>query len=237
MSNGLHKAAIAMTGLEQRLTTISENLANVSSPGFKRARFLGDGFQAELGKQAAPSAQKSTRGLNVDFSQGELVRTTEPNDLALFGEGFFVLEGPDGEMLTRNGSFSVNDQGVLVNNEGFPVAWEERPASITPVGEAPLEVNSQGEVYQGKNLLGRLRIADFEDKQMLTPSKEGYLEAPRGAKEIPSLAVVHQGTLEASNAVGIKEMVGMIEVQRSFEQMARLVSSINDSYDRLTRSF
>jgi len=237
MTTGLHKAALAMTGLERRLTTISENLANVSSPGFKRARFLGDGFQAELNKRGAQGASKGGGGLNIDFTQGELVRTGELNDLALYGEGFFVIEGPEGEQLTRNGSFTVNNQGVLVNNEGFQVSWEERPANITPVGEAPLNVNAQGEVFQGNALLGRLRIVDFEDKQMLTPTPEGYLEAPRGTKEIPSLAVVHQGTLEASNAVGIKEMVGMIEVQRSFEQMARLVSSINESYNRLTRSF
>lgn len=237
MTTGLHKAAIAMTGLERRLTTISENLANVSSPGFKRGLQVGESFGTQLNKQAGGKAIEPKAGGHTDFTQGELVRTGELNDLALFGEGFFVIEGPEGELLTRNGSFSVNEQGVLVNNEGFQVAWEERPTNITPVGEAPLKVNAQGEVFQGADKLGKLRIVDFEDKQMLEPSAEGYFEAPRRAKEIPSTAVVHQGTLEASNAIGIKEMVGMIEVQRSFEQMARLVSTINESYSRLTRSF
>lgn len=222
-----------MVGLEKRLTVIAENLANVSSPGFKRELEV---VQAFGNKQSRRANETGMSPKHTDFTQGELRRTGEQNDLALYGDGFFVIEGPQGELLTRNGTFSVNENGVLINSEGFPVAWTERPGSITPVAENPLNVNSQGEVFQGSEQLGKLRIVDFEDKQLLAPSPEGYLVAPFGIKEIPSTAVVHQGALEASNAIGIKEIIGMIEVQRSFEQMGSLVSSINDSYSRLTRS-
>ncbi len=235
MTTGLYKAALAMTDLEQRLTTISENLANVSSPGFKRQRSVTQSFGKALNKVLPDGTEVKPE--HTDYTQGELQRTGVSSDLALYGEGFFVLEGPEGEMLTRNGSFSVNAQGVLINGDGFQVAWEERPTSIAAVGENPLEINSSGEVFQGADKLGKLRIVDYEDKQILEPNAQGYLEAPREAVETPSSAVVHQGTLESSNAVGIKEIVGMIEVQRSFEQMARLVSTINESYSRLTRSF
>jgi flagellar basal-body rod protein FlgF len=235
MNSGIYQAAYAMTDMEKRMTGIAENLSNVSTPGFKRQHQVPADFGEELkGKTAEKKPELVSQ---TDYTQGDLERTGMPSDLALFGEGFFALEGPEGEMFTRNGTFTVNEEGVLINNDGYPVAWEERPTNIDAVGEAPLEINSQGEVFQGIERLGKLRIVDFEDKQLLSPTTHGYLEAPQDAIEIPSTAAVHQGALESSNAVGMNEIIGMIEVQRSFEQMARLVTTINESYSRLTRSF
>ena len=244
---------IAKTGLDAQQTqmdTISHNLANVGTNGYKRThaifedlvyqnlRQVGGQETAETtlptGLQLGTGVRPVATGRN--FAQGNLQRTGRDFDLALYGDGFFAVESADGEVYTRAGCFHLSEGGVLVTEEGYPVAWEQLRGAIDPTGE-PVAIDEEGNVRQGSEDVGRLRIVDFADKRALGQDRMGYWLAPRGARETPPAARVHQYALEDSNANGVEEMVAMIGVQRSFEVVAKALSAIDQSYQRLTRPF
>jgi flagellar basal body rod protein FlgG len=125
---------------------------------------------------------------------------------------------------------------VLVNEDGFPVAWDQLKGAIDPVG-LPIVVDEEGFVRQGLQDIGRLRVVDFEDPHALVQDRLGFWTAPSGLRQVEHEARVHQYALEESNANGVEEMVDMIGVQRSFEVVARMFEAIDRTYERLTRPF
>ncbi len=233
MSVGIFRAAVALAANQRQMETISSNLANLATHGFKRDTNAAHRF--ELGGPRGKRHGLATVN-QVDFSQGDLARTGRQLDLALFGEGFFALEGPEGEVYTRNGQLFLTPEGGLVSDSGYPVAWETFRVPIDPAG-IPIEIDSEGVVRQGLLEVGYLKVVNFEDPQRLYQDGNGYWLAPNDLRETNHTARVHQGALEGSNATGVEEMVAMVSVQRSYETTARLISSIADSYSRLTRPF
>ena len=233
MSVGLYRAAVAMLGHERRLDSIASNLANLETAGFKREATASREFVVNRG-------ERSVRGLalrtQTDFSQGNLERTERRYDFGLFGQGFFAVEGPTGEIYTRAGAFHLSPNGVLQTDEGYAIAWNNRGALIDPNG-LPMIVNTDGTVRQGQSEVGKLRIVDFEDKSRLRLTTGGFWEAPDDLEEATHTALVQQFSLEESNATGVEEIIAMISVQRAFGSVANLVQSIQRSYSRLTRSF
>jgi flagellar basal body rod protein FlgG len=228
---GLYRGAVAMAAGARQMDALASNLSNLSTRGYKRrttAAHLVDVRRPNGTVQALATTGR------VDFSQGDLERTGRDLDLALHGQGFFAIEGPAGEVYARDGSFHLSPDGELLTEEGFAVAWAERRATIDPAGH-PILVDGEGGVTQGQRPIGRLRVVGFADPGRLGQDGHGYWSAPRGMRESAHSAVVHQGALEQSNASGVEEMVAMIAVQRSFETAASVVSSIEESYRRLTR--
>jgi flagellar basal body rod protein FlgG len=230
---GLYRSAVAMAAQQRRLDSISANLANVGTIGFKRGVTASHEVEIERPRGKVRGVTTLAR---VDFVQGNLQRTGREHDLALFGDGFFAVEGPDGEVFTRDGSFHLTEAGVLVTEDGFPVAWDELQGAIDPVG-MPLVIDEAGNARQGNQNVGRLRVVAFSDKSVLSKDHLGLWTAPRGVQPGASDARVHQYSLEDSNANGVEEMVEMIGVQRSFEVVARVFEAIDRTYERLTRPF
>lgn len=233
MNVGLYRSAVAMAAQQRRLDSVSSNLANVGTVGFKRGVTASHEVEIERPRGKVRGVTTLSK---VDFAQGNLQRTGREQDLALFGDGFFAVDGPDGEVYTRDGSFHMSEGGTLVTEEGLPLAWAEFQGAIDPVG-LPIVVDEAGSVRQGNQNIGRLRVVDFPDKSVLTRDQLGFWAAPRGVLPQPSEAHVQQYSLEDSNANGVEEMVDMIGIQRSFEVVARAFEAINQTYERLTRSF
>lgn len=233
MNVGLYRSAVAMAAQQRRLDSVSSNLANVGTVGFKRGVTASHEVEVE---RPRGKVRGVTTLSEVDFAQGNLQRTGREQDLALFGDGFFAVDGPDGEVYTRDGSFHMSEGGALITEEGLPLAWAEFQGAIDPVG-LPIVVDEAGNVRQGNQNIGRLRVVDFPDKGVLVRDQLGFWTAPRGVLPQPSDARVQQYSLEDSNANGVEEMVDMIGIQRSFEVVARAFEAINQTYERLTRSF
>ncbi len=233
MNVGLYRAAVAMVSHERRLDAIATNLANVGTVGYKRVGTAANEFRVVRGRGQARGMVVRSK---IDFSQGNLRRTEREYDLALWGDGFFAVDSPDGEVYTRDGDLRLTFDGVLVTDEGWPVAWTRRSASIDATGR-PVTVRGDGVVVQGTTRLGQLRIVDFVDQGRLRQGEYGYWHAPADLAKATHTATVHQYSLEESNSSGVEEMIAMIGVQRAFESAANLLSSIDESYRRLTRPF
>lgn len=229
MNVGLYQGASAMAASEARLEAITSNLASARSTAFKRVASAQHGAEARANRSETvrPDSFKV-----VDWSQGLLERTGVPTDLALMGQGFFAVEGPEGEVYTRDGQFFVDESGQLVTQERFPVAWEGARGNLDPVGD-PIKVGEDGSVWQGARNIGRLSIVDFPALDQLELDGNGYWQASPALNRIASTAEVHQGALEGANVSTIDEMVSLIQTQRSFEAGSQVVRLISQTYERL----
>lgn len=231
MDRGLYLAISSMRSAERRIDFTAHNLANLNTAGFKRTEATHRSFLVNH-----PAGQNQTVGVRgrQDFSQGNLQVTGHPYHLALRGQGFFAVESPSGELYTRDGSFGITADGEWVNDVGWPVAWETRLGPIDPSRGDPV-VDASGEVTQGNQRLGRLKLVDFEDYGRLEELDRGLWRPRPGARETVADAEVQQGNLETSNASAIDEMVQLIANQRAYEISSRVVETMDQSYQRLYR--
>jgi flagellar basal-body rod protein FlgF len=213
------------------MEAITANLANVDTPGYKRMTTGTRSFYVpgSNGKETALYTHSA-----ADWTQGALKPSASPYHMALMGEGFFAVEGEEGEMFTRSGIFQVDDKGTLMTAEGYPVAWENKTGPIDPTG-VQIEVDGSGRVFQGEIDLGTLKVTNVAKPEQLEFMGGGYYKPGAATAEVPHEAVVYQSQLESSNVTSIDELVGMIAVQRSFESAKNVMGLIDQSYGRLTQ--
>jgi len=203
---------------------IANNLANVSTTGFKSGKlFISLLERADNG----PELQEQEA---LDLSQGALKRTDNQWDLALEGPGFFVVQSDRGTFLTRNGAFSVDADGYLVTMDGASVMGER---GRVMVGQG-VRIGSKGEVVKDGVEIDRLRIAYFADTRLLERHGQGLFAVPADVlpTEAPGETRVHQGYLEQSNVDPLREMVAMMYAFRLFEADAKALKSQDDTLGR-----
>ncbi len=242
MSDSIGQTASSLEGLVQQYRTIARNMANVSTIGYKRRQGL---FTQSLQSwEAAGGSPQGNANLSsgkitvrdaVDFSQGRMVNTARPLDLALDGKGFFVIETPQGELYTRNGAFRVNPEGQIVDFSGRTVAGKAGPIVI-PSGASSLEVkvSRYGQISAGGQRIGELKLTDCEDPTVLTPAGASIFRAPSSARQIPpAKIVVYQGFQEASNVNIVEELVDLITVARLYEANVKTIRVEDDRMKNL----
>jgi len=243
---------IAKTGLDAqqtKLTTISNNLANASTAGFKRSRAVFEDLLYQNVRQSgAQSSQDTTLpsglmlGLGVRtvateklFSQGNLVETGNAFDVAIEGRGFIEVLMPDGsQAYTRDGSFQIDNQGQLVTSSGYVV----QPAITVPEGAQSVSIGSDGTVSvvtPGSAIatqVGNVQLTDFINPAGLMPmGKNLYVETgssgtpQAGNPGVNGLGTIMQGFIESSNVNVVEELVNMIETQRAYEINSRDIST------------
>lgn len=232
MNVGLYRGMEAMAASERRLAALTSNLANAQTTGFKRVATFDHGDSAST-RNTEHTVVRT--GVALDWSQGALERTGVATDLSLRGEGFFAVEGPSGEVYTRDGQFHLNEEGVLLTGDGFPVAWRGARGAVDPLGE-PIRVALDGSVLQGAQPVGQLKLVDFPAKDSLEQERHGYYVAGPNLEQTASTAEVHQFALEGSNVSTVDELVRLIETQRSFEAGSNVVQLIGKSYERLAQA-
>ncbi len=231
MNVGLYRTVAAMSANQQRVEIISSNIANADATGFKRMLHVAHGvgnWADDAGHTQVAAASR------LDMSQGVLQSTGNSRDLALDGPGFFVLEGADNEILTRNGEFSLTERGVLVNPSGFPVQWAGGRGVIDPLKGA-VRINGDGRVVQDGLALGQIRIVNVEDPRSVEPDEYGGFRLREGAEYSDTDATLNQGFLERANLETIDELVELIAAQRSFESASQAFKTIDQSFSRLHR--
>lgn len=262
MQNGYYTATGAMVTQFNRLDVISNNLANINTTGFKRDDVvIGDfkriyqEYQEELPikdhtKEAAKYLNASIDRVPqvseqyIEFRQGGLKSTANSFDFALKREdSFFMVETPNGLALTRDGSFVLNDEGILTTKEGFkviPGTYFQNKQYIRVEQNNTFSVDKSGNIYMADDTVetlqegeipnGRLYIAQIEDLKSLEKIGDNlYKFDIEKVRDLKDADVVAQGFLETSNINPVSEMVGLIEAQRMVEMYQKVMTShMND---------
>ena len=230
MNSGLYAALTGNLTAMRRLDVVSNNLANANTAGFKQDRLA---FQSLLANNAPAAAQGDSpvmagERFYTDFSQGPLKQTGNSMDLAIEGDGFFVVQTASGPAYTRQGNFSRNAGGRLVNADGLEVQGAGGPITING---SSVDINVRGEISVDGVRVGALQIVDFPQPYALQKIGSSlFVPAAQVAPQPAANARVSQGFVENSNVSVIKEMVQMIETSRYFETCQRVVQN----YDNMT---
>lgn len=243
---------IAKTGLDAqqtRMSSIANNLANVNTTGFKRGRAVFEDLMYQTVRQAgAQSAQDSQlpTGLSLGtgvrtvatekiFTQGNVVQTGNPFDLAIEGRGFFQVLLPDSSIAyTRDGSFKLSADGQFVTASGYAVqpgiAIPEGAQSVTIGNDGTVSVQLAGE--SAPTQVGNLELTDFINPAGLQPIGHNLLvetaasgSALNGTPGLNGIGTMNQGSLETSNVNVVEELVNMIETQRAYEMNSKAIES------------
>jgi flagellar basal-body rod protein FlgF len=222
----------SISALMREFDIITHNLANVSTTGYKR---ICNTFSKSLEAQGAGtkinSADSSDLISAIDFSQGNIVETGRPLDVALYGKGFFVIETPNGPLYSRNGIFHINQNGQIVDSTGMNVAGQSGPITIpSNIGLSELNISTDGTISAKGSTIGKFSIVDFGDNEnKLVPAGANCYCVPSEIKDIEPLPtediVVKQNYQEASNVMLVDELVDMITVCRLYEANMKLASS------------
>ena len=251
-SSALYVARTGLQAQDTRMQVISNNLANVSTTGFKRdrANFATLAYQdARVAGQQSSGQTAYATGINLGtgvtvqatstvLTQGALQATGNALDMAVSGEGYFAVTLPSGTAAyTRAGNFTTSAEGQLVTAQGYPV----QPPITVPQGAAAITVAQDGTVsatLQGTaapTTLGQITTSTFANPSALQAGNDNfYLEtagsgAPQtGPASLAGHGIIQQGYLEASNVSVVTELVDMIECQRAYEINSKMISSVDE---------
>ncbi len=216
---------VALSGAivqERRLQVLTENLANISTPGFKKQEVIFEDSMAEAG---GPRVFAAARRVATDMSQGFNKRTERTLDLALNGGGFFEIETPAGTRYTRNGTFSADKNGELRTSEGYAVSGDGGVIKLTTTD---VLIDSEGNISERGVKVGKLKIVNFEDPSLLKREGNFFLAPGPWVKESAEKGEVLQGYLEVANVNAVRAMTAMIEASRSYETHAKMIQTIDD---------
>lgn len=247
---------------QHNVDTIANNVANANTPGFKRDQLVFKEHLTALTKgldqvdlpnkewspsdfyhsQGNESGAVSVDGNYTDFTQGQLRPTQNPLDMAISGSGFFEVLSPGGIRFTRRGTFTLNNEGVLVTDQGYPVLSKLSPEQITNnTGARPSErtirfapsgqvsVTFDGSIFQDGQKIGELSVVEFTDKQALKKEGAGLFINPEPENMMAKASSsVRQGFVEESNVNAVAEMSSLIKATRHFESIQKAMKAYDN---------
>ena len=248
MDSGLYAACAGLSAKTQALDVVANNLANLNTTGYRGHQMTfqsliagGDGLlQNPLNRVINDFGVLG--GSRVDLAPANLERTGNALDLAIEGNGFFMVQAKRGTLYTRDGNFRISAQGQLTTAQGDPVLGEQGPV-VVPSGTVSVSADGtlsvdgaggfelRGSPFDGA-IAGKLRLVEFAPGADLRAEGNSYYAAeatPRTAAEVS----LRQGMLEASNVNPIFAMTGLIAVQRQAEMLARALSTFSNDFDRI----
>lgn len=232
-------AGVAMQNDQLRLESISQNVANVLTPGYKRQTVLTSAFSAQLAGAAAGRDARlvalpgAPARMAIDPAAGAMRPSGNPQDVAIEGDSFFEVNTPAGPAYTRQGALRADLQGRMVANHGLPVMGEGGEISLT---NAPFRIAPNGDVSQGERLAGRLKRVRFEHANALQALGNGlYSLGGASLKDAHSNDPVRAGFQESSNVSSPQEMVRLTETVRHYESLQKVVQGYDESLEKAIR--
>jgi len=244
MIQGLYTAASGMAAVESKQSAISNNIANASTPGYKRSEPILSGFYTMFSSslqqpfhfdiQTAPGGGVRVAETVPDLSSGGLTEVGDPLSMALQGPGMFVTNTPAGERYTRSGAFTINSQGQLATQEGYAV--QAVGGGTIDVRNGDVEVGTDGTVRVDGVPAGQLRLIEFDTLRFMR--REGnnmFAATPEQLQQSKPATntLVQGGALEASNVSLPKEMSQMMLGLRAYEANQHVIQAINETMGRL----
>ena len=240
MLRGIYNVASAMEAASRNQDIVAENLANAVTPGYRRqgSVFELDSASAnDNGSATQNSASaRNPRGYS-NFESGPLQQTNHPFDLALVGNGFFVVDGPNGPLYTRNGSFERNASGELQTRGGaYRLQGSGGSAIRVPPDAAGITVSAEGAVFANGTEIGRLQLATFARPEAMRRVGTTLFQADDPQTPPAGAVKVEQGYREGSNVQPVQEMVAMMVGMRYYEAAERAMRSLSDAISQNTRT-
>ena len=260
MSRPLWVAKTGLDAQQTRMSVIANNLANVSTTGYKRSRgVFADLLYQNVRQPGGTSSQDSQlpsglmlgTGVRVvatekNFAQGNIFQTQNDLDIAIQGRGFLQMQQPNGDIAyTRDGSFQRNAEGTIVNAEGLVL----QPGLTIPDGVVSLSIGNDGTVSAviagtaTPTSLGTIQLSDFINPAGLQPvGKNLFIEtAASGSPQSANpgqdgLGTLVQGAIESSNVNVVEEMVNMIETQRAYEMNSKAIATTDEMLRFITNN-
>lgn len=239
MLSGIYSAGTALQAAQRAHEMISHNLAHLNVPGFRRSDVSFSEFVPQLGS-VEPDDQETGHGalvesVTTDFSKGVLAHTGRNLDVAINGEGFFTVEGPDGPLYTRNGVFHLTKEGQLVTAGGHPLQGSSGTISIpNNVSASQIHIGNDGTISAEGTQLGQIEIVSFENNNQLIPAGTSMFRAPDGVESQEANVSLAQGIREQSNVSAVDEMVHMITAMRHYEAAQRVMKTIDEAVSNNT---
>ena len=231
MENALFVGLSRQVALRREMAIIENNIANANTSGFKEEATI---FHADYAKdrgtairQPKPIAFVADYGLSRDLDEGEMTATGNPLDVAINGQGYLVVQTPDGNRYTRNGHLGLDASGQLVTADGHPVLDDAgKPIVLNPAGGTPT-ITADGSINTKNGRVAKLNLVNFADPSALE-RQGGTLLATDQAPIPADKAKVVQGMLASSNVQAIVQMTRMIDVMRAYQANANLMQANND---------
>jgi flagellar basal body rod protein FlgG len=239
MEVSLYQAAAAMNATERWQDMIAENLSASPISGGRKREIQFSDVQAGLDQNVANSGSSNyfipVANTVTNFQPGELRASGNPMDFALEGPGFFNVQLPNGQTAyTRAGEFQLNSKGQLVTKQGYMVLGQAGPLQFNPNSSDPVTISATGDVSQGQNPVGKLKLTEFTDPQYLSMMGADEFRADNSsAGPVDATKTkVRQGTLEAANTSPTTEMAGMVTAMRMFEANQKVMQMQGDRMNK-----
>ncbi len=239
MENSLTIALSRQTVLSRQMDVIATNLANITTSGYKAEQMI---FTEIIETTTVGESISIVHdvGFVRDLSEGPMTETDNPLDMAIHGEGFFVIQTLDGDRYTRHGVYLLDPGGRIVNTEGHLLLDSGGVAITIPIDTSTISIARDGTISADAREIGQIKIVRFANEQALTKIGSGLLDAGTQIPEPATDAQVIQGMIETSNVKGVTEMTQMINTVRSYQAAAKLADTehqlILDAIEALTAS-
>ncbi len=242
MNRGIYSSASGMMTEMVRTDTIANNLANCNTVGYKKDVNVSEPFEKMLierindGQNPAPKIGYLGTGAGprenyVVHQMGGMIETGNPLNVAIAGKGYFSVQTPNGVRYTRNGSFTLNNNGQIVTTDGYPVLGTGG-TPITVLDNQPININANGQVYNGAQEIGQLGLVDVENTRFLRKEEGVFFRLDNQTALRQFNGRLNSGFLEASNVNVIEEMVNLIASYRAYEINSKGVQSHDQLNDK-----
>ncbi|QGZ95814.1 Distal rod protein [Terricaulis silvestris] len=220
--------------LQRRMDVAANNLANVATSGFKAdALVLEEAEETQAHAEEDPRQIRFVRDIGIvhQMEQGPVAMTGNPLDVALEGDGFIMVQGPNGPQFTRDGAFTLTGEGRLVTSDGRAVLSSGgAPIVLDPQGDTP-SIGRDGAIRVAGVEAGRIGVVSFAAPGALSKVGDNLWDA-QGQAPGEFEGVVVQGALEGSNVRPVVELTRLIEISRAYQNAAKIVSGADDLRQR-----
>ena len=239
MQSGLYVALSSQMALERRLTTLADNMANINTVGFRSTDVKFDEVMSSTQNDLNAKVAFVSQGNDyLSTRLGQLDNTGNPLDFAIKGDAWFAIDTPAGQVLTRDGRFSMTETGALVSTRGFPVLDPGGAPIQLDRTAGPPAVGADGVIHQDGRQVGTIGIFSSDIKMgFVRYENSGVIasDPPRAVVDDPTVGVV-QGYIEQSNVNGIREMTQLIQINRAFESVSSLMRDSESSLDEAIKT-
>jgi flagellar basal-body rod protein FlgF len=230
MDNTLMLALQTQRVLQRRMDITANNLANISTSGFKTDELLTEEVD-DTGASATDGVSdvRFVRdiGMTRDMGQGDIAMTSNPLDVAIQGGGFFQVQGPNGPLYTRDGAFTMSSDGRLLTADGNAVMGQGGSSIQLDPDAGPPSIGRDGAISQNGNEVAHLGIVGFAHPEDLQKVGDNLWDAAGQAQTTPD-GVLVQGALEGSNVRPVVELTKLISISRAYESAAKIVASADE---------